>query len=166
LVIIYKGMAKLGKYIILLFMLCSWLHTIAQKVNYSGVPQAVIDGIRNKYPGGILNKIKRKKEGFVATIYLHDKKSEATFAANGDWQETITDEEWKGLTDSARKAFRKSSYWQWQIEEIKLIETPKSENIYRFMVKDVDPFDFEYFRPYSREYTVYISESGRITKVE
>lgn len=135
----------------------------AQKVNYSGVPQAVIEGIHNKYPAGFLHKIKKRKGLFEATIYFHSKKTEVEFDSSGTWVQTITHIEWKDLPDTVRKVFRKSDYWQWRMDEITEVEKTKQEVVYILDVKDVNPLDIDEHHPFHREQMVKITASGKLS---
>lgn len=155
---------KSGKYIIFPVLFFSSIYSIhAQNVNYSGVPQAVIEGIHTRYPAGFLHKIKKRNGLFEATIYFHSKKSEAEFDSNGAWVKTVTYVGWKDLPDTVRTTFRKSNYWQWRMDQITKVEIPKKEAIYILDVKDVNPLDIDEFRPFHREQIVKISASGKLS---
>ncbi len=94
------------------------------------VPAELQNALYNKYPTAQWVEWETEGSYYVADFYYNNWEAEAWFTRDGIWQMTETDLPFNDLPSAVRNAFQNSTYAQWRVDDVDMLERTGLEVFY------------------------------------
>lgn len=94
------------------------------------VPAELQNALYNKYPTAQWVEWETEGSYYVAEFYYNNWEAEAWFTRDGIWQMTETDLPFNDLPSAVRNAFQNSTYAQWRVDDVDMLERTGLEVFY------------------------------------
>lgn len=138
------------------------MHSTAQGRAFH-IPPEVTKAFVTQFPGSHLKKWEQRKEGYMATFRQNGKKYVAYYTVGGAWEATESPVKWTWLLPQAvQDAWKKSTYSNWLILDIKKIVMPE-QTLYALhvgLMQSLGPDDADM----GSEYVLFFSAKGELVK--
>lgn len=112
------------------------------------VPAELQNALYNKYPTAQWVEWETEGSYYVADFYYNNWEAEAWFTRDGIWQMTETDLPFNDLPSAVRNAFQNSTYAQWRVDDVDMLERTGLEVFY---VIEVESGNMETYLHYSQD---------------
>lgn len=121
------------KKFLLILVVCSV--TLLVNAQVRKVPVAVTEAFKEQFPKAQQVEWKDKVTGFEASFTLEGARMYARFNMDGEWEKTETVFKFEELNESVKKGFRMSKYNDWEITDVRKIESAEHGLLYSIEVK-------------------------------
>ncbi len=99
------------------------------------VPATVTEAFKEHFPGASNVSWKDKITGFEASFNLEGSRMYAKFNNDAEWEKTETVFKYEELNDDVKNGFRKSKYNDWEIKDVRKVESKEHGILYKIEVK-------------------------------
>ena len=96
----------------------SFLVSIPASAQLGGIPSAVTDSFKARYPNATKVEWKSRFSNFQASFYNDNADHEARFSRKGEWQSTEKVMKQVDLPANVKDGLDKSKYYDWKVEDV------------------------------------------------
>jgi hypothetical protein len=108
--------------------------SFAASAQFGGIPAAVTDTFKARYPKAEKVTWKDKITVYVASFYMDNADQEARFSHKGEWQSTEKVMKQPDLPASVKDGLDKSKYYDWKVEDVFVRYIPSGLTQYHIVV--------------------------------
>jgi len=127
------------------------------------IPESVRTAIAKKYPGAEVKKWRVIPNGYTAKTKKNGQKYSVTFDHDANWISTESKLNWPWhMPIAVKNAYKKSNYSNWNIYQIRIVDSPAGL-VYRIFVDDRNhPVDIFHQGQTIRNRTLTVKPDGKV----